>query len=86
MVIAPQAGQKIFQAKNNSGLIYALFEIEASASKQFFHSYWYLTENDEFVTQGFRVSLTGDIIPMAVNLRYTIIDLLIKAVNFLISS
>jgi len=51
VVIAPQAGQKIFQAKNNSGLIYALFEIEASASKQFFHSYWYLAENDEFMTQ-----------------------------------
>ena len=34
----------------------------------------------------FKLSLTADIILMAVNLRYTIIDLIIKAVNFLISS
>lgn len=36
--------------------------------------------------KGFKLSLTADIILSAVNLRYTITDLIIKAVNFLISS
>ena len=37
-------------------------------------------------TTSFKFSLTAALILMAVNLRYTITDLIIKAVNFLISS
>jgi hypothetical protein len=36
--------------------------------------------------KGFKLSLTAGLTLMAVNLRYTFIVLLIKAVNFLISS
>lgn len=38
------------------------------------------------LTVGFKLSLTAVVVLMAVNLRYTFIVLLIKAVNFLISS